>query len=330
MKKPILLPLLFISLLGLSGCDLFSGDSDNIHKTSFEAITGKFVLHDWADSRYEYHDTYFDIDGSKDNFSLKYYENGQLKREGKFNRVVTRKEKIGKIQDNLHFNVQVGNVYEHISTYSESLDPINQFRIIEEYYNSDQRYYLSELPYVMGTYVREGKEYKKESKTTESKDYTVPTSEHFTSALNGFYKLDDDHYFYFVYPIINDGYAKSYFQYYSSSLEKPLEGFAYGKYSSVQGQAEITFSYSRQVLIYTSKPDHEITMYFGYFEETNVHLVEHWGSVDFSDGVLNSFTFEHLSRPWTDAEMDKWTKDESYHLPDPIIYDYVGGTYIKQ
>ena len=32
----------------------------------------------------------------------------------------------------------------------------------------------------------------------------------------------------------------------------------------------------------------------------------------------------------TDEEWDLFTRDESYHMPDPIIYEYVGGTYTKQ
>lgn len=63
---------------------------------------------------------------------MKYYENGSLKREGVFQRIVTYPEKVGSIRDNLHFNIKIGNDTEHIGTYTESLDPINQFRIIEK------------------------------------------------------------------------------------------------------------------------------------------------------------------------------------------------------
>ena len=69
---------------------------------------------------------------------------------------------------------------------------------------------------------------------------------------------------------------------------------------------------------------------FGYntFDE-NDRMREHWGSIDFSDGQLKSFTFEHLSRSWTDDEWNKYLSDENYQLPDAILYDYVGGTYYK-
>jgi hypothetical protein len=69
---------------------------------------------------------------------------------------------------------------------------------------------------------------------------------------------------------------------------------------------------------------------FGYYTfDSSDNMIDHFGTVDFSNGVMNSFTFEHFSRNWTDQEWDLFTKDESYHMPDPIIYDYVGGTYAK-
>lgn len=329
-----LIKLFFIPLIviGVASCD-FSGDDPNIiHKESYEPITGKFVLFEATDKRLEDPNAYFEFDGSKGNFSMKYYENGELKKEGKFNRIVTRQEYVGKIKDNLHFNVQIGYNSEHIGTYSESLDPIDQFRIIEEYTGSETKYYYSELPYIIGTYVREGKEYKEEAKVSEGTDYSVPTVENFSCLLNGKYALSEDTYFYFVYPYKNDYYAKAYFQYFAPGLEKPLEGFAAGRtYTNLGSATEMIFTYSRQVSMYKAggKSD-EGGMYFGYYSiDSNDRLIEHWGSVNYQDGNLISFTFEHLSRTWTDAEMDKWTRDLDYQLPDPIYYEYIGGTYSK-
>lgn len=336
MKK--LVKLIFIPLMaiGLAGCDFLGGiaggDTDTIHKKSYEPITGKFVLYDATDKRLENPDAYFEFDGSQGNFSMKYYENGELKREGQFNRVVTREDYIGKIKDNLHFNVKIGNKTEHIGTYTESLDPIDQFRIIEEYTGSDTKYYYSELPYVVGTYVREGKEYKEEAKTTADTDYSVPTVENFTCLLNGKYALDEDTYFYFVFPYKNDYYAKAYYQYFSPALEKPLEGFAAGRtYTNIGDDTKMIFTYSRQVSMYKAGGStDEGGTYFGYYSvDSNDRLVEHWGTVDYADESLNAFTFEHLSRTWTDAEMDEWTKNIDYKLPDPIYYEYIGGTYSK-
>ena len=337
MKKSIRLLVIPLALFSLTGCSLFQdvfsgGDSDTVHKSSYEPITGKFVLYEATDKRIENADAYFELDGSKGNFSLKYYENGALKKEGKFQRVVTHEDYIGLIKDNLHFNVKCGNDYEHIGAYTESFDPLNQFRILEEYNGSESKYYYSELPFIMGTYVREGAEYKKEAKTTAETDYSIPTRESFTSELNGKYALDNDHYFYFVNPGINDYYALSYFQYYSSSLSKPIEGFAAGKtFANVDNVPTMIFTYSRQVSIYKAGGSSNIGgMYFGYYEVgADDRLIEHWGTVDYSDNQLKSFTFEHLSRTWTDAEMDEWTKNIEYKLPDPIYYEYIGGTYTK-
>ena len=321
-----------IVLGALSGCDMFDSSSSNIHKKSFEAITGKFVLHDVADQRMTETNAYFVIDGSKGNFSLKYYENDSLKKEGKFQRIVTYEEKIGKVQDNLHFNIKCETSIEHISTYTESLDPINQFRIIEEYNGKDEKYYLSELPFIMGTYVREGASYKEESLKEGETNYLNPTIDCFTSALNGRYELDADHYFYFVCPRINDYYAVSYFQYYSSSLDKLLEGFVYGKFYHVLADdtPQIYLSYSREVLFSKALQDKGNIVLFGYTTfDANDNMIEHRGTIDFENGVLNSFSFEHLSREWTEEEWDIFTRDQSYSMPDPIIYDYIGGTYSK-
>ncbi len=326
--------LIIVPLFTLTGCgisEIFAGDTDTIHKSSFEPITGKFVLREQEDERVAYTNTYFDIDGSKGNFTLKYYENGALKKEGKFQRIVTYQEKIGKVVDNLHFNVKCGNDYEHISTYTESLDPINQFRIIEEYTGSDKKYYLSELPFVMGTYVREGQQYKAETLNPSEEDYLTPTLKLFTSGLNGCYKLDEDHYFYFVFPKVNSHYAFAYFQYYSPSLSKPLEGFAQGKtFSEPQTRTCLFLTYSREVQFDKVYKDTANEVIFGYYSfDANDRMIDHFGTVYFSNGSVNSFSFEYFSRNWTDEEWDLFTRDESYHMPDPIIYDYVGGTYTK-
>ena len=314
----------------MTGCSLFSNNDSTIYKKSFEPITGKFVLYQADDERFTYTDTYFDIDGSKGNFSLKYYENGSLKKEGQFQRIVTWKEKIGKIYETLHFNVKCSDSIEHISTYTESLDPINQFRILEEYNGNDEKYYLSELPFVLGTYVREGQEYKAETLNPNETDYLTPTSEVYTSALNGTYKLNDDTYFYFVFPKKNSLYAFAYFQYYAPSLEKPLEGFAQRIRYNNNSVLSLYLTYSKEVLFDKCYKDLSHQVLFGYYtfdEEDN--MFDHWGTVDFSNGQINSLTFEHCSRNWTDEEWDLFTKDQSYHMPDPIDYRYIGGTYSK-
>lgn len=331
MKKIIRLLALPLLITALTSCDdIFGGNNSEIHTKSYEAVTGKFVLKEVTDKRVTIGDTYFDIDGSQGNFTLKYYENGTLKKEGKMNRVVTREKYLGEVKDTLHFNINCDGKSEHISTYAESLDPINQFRIIEEYVGSNYKYYLSELPFIMGTYVREGQELQEEKPTVSME----PTIENFNFALDGKYALDEQTYFYFVSPKANNfalGPHMSYFQYYSSSLTKPLEGFVNGKtYTNVDGQTRLNITYGHAVEESKAFKDTSETVLFGYYSfDENDRMVEHWGTVDFSNGELHSFSFERLSREWSEEEWDLFTKDESYHMPDPTISDYIGGTYTK-
>lgn len=340
MKKYIYIFSIVLTLFTVfvfSGCDIFSSDNDNIHTKSYEALTGKFILFNTYDNRISNPSAYFLIDGSSDNFSLKYYENDQLIKEGKFEKIITYKDKIGYWTDNLHFNIKCGNDYEHISTYTESFEPINQFRIIDEYKGGkdDRKYLYSELPFILGTYVREGVSYKEENSNLNSPDYTVPTLENYTSELNGKYQLDEDHYFYFISPNAyeskNGPYKNSYFQYFSSELSKPIEGFAHGiTYKESIAPPRIYLTYSTKSSYYESLEDTINALMFGYntFKEDDT-MIDHYGSIEFKDGKLNSFTFEHLSRSWTEEEWNKYLSIEDYNLPDAIIYEYKGGKYIK-
>ena len=338
--KVMSLPLLVISL---TGCDLieeiFGGDKEGQYTKEFNEITGKYVLYENEDKRFTYTDTYFEIDGSKGNFSLKYFENGKLKKEGSIAKIVTRKEDIGKWSDNLHLNVKVGKTNDHICAYTESLSPINQFRIIDEYYNpGDAKYYLSELPYVMGTYVREGEKFVEEKPNTNKTDYLIPTEKDFTAAINGKYALDDEHYFYFLnsrgFSTADGSLCESYFQYYSSALDKPIEGFIWG--FSAEGSDKVRrkdffIRTYRDSVNWGKEQPGRISFYYNTFEGhgEDTEMLFHYGEIDFSNGVLNSFTFEHLSRPWTEEEWKPYLSGKVDRLPDNILYDYVGGTYTK-
>ncbi|MBE6603948.1 MAG: hypothetical protein IJC95_05560 [Clostridia bacterium] len=344
MKKYIKLFLIFLIVLSffvLTSCEAMRGimgnDNDKIHTDSYEPVTGRFYLYEAADERITCTDTYFDIDGSKGNFFLKYYENGVLKKQGEFQKIITYTDRVGYWSDNLHFNIKCGDTYEHIGTYTESFDQINQFRIIDEYSGgkTEAKYYYSELPFVLGTYVREGAAYVEESPNINNPDYTVPTLENYTSELNGKYELDEDHYFYFIsprgYALQNGPYLNSYFQYFAPELDKPLEGFAHGiTYKDSLAPPRLYLTYSCESSYYKSLEDTEKALMFGYttFQDDDT-MIDHYGSIDFSNGKLNSFTFEHLSRSWTEEEWDTYTKSSNYQLPDAVIYDYVGGTYKK-
>lgn len=333
--------LIVLSIFTMASCGfldgLLSGADDGVYTKEYEAISGKFYLYEPIDERISVSDTYFEIDGSKGNFSLKYYENGSIKKQGDFNKIVIKEEKIGYWTDNLHLNLRCGDSYEHIGAYTDSFEPLNQFRIIDEYSGgaNEKKYYYSELPFVLGVYVREGEEYVEESKNLNQIDYTVPTLDNYTSELNGKYQLDEEHYFYFVSPkayVSVDGpYLNSYFQYYAPELDKPIEGFAHGiTYKNSIAPPRIFFTYSQKSSYYKTLEDTERALMFGYsvFDDED-NMIDNYGSIDFSNGKLNSFSFEHISRSWTEEEWDEFTSKPDYKMPDPIIYEYIGGTYYK-
>ena len=201
----------------------------------------------------------------------------------------------------------------------------------EEYTGSETKFYYSELPYIIGTYVREGKEYKKEVKTSMDIDYSIPTVENFTCLLNGKYALDENHYFYFLNPrawIVPNGSLKpSYFQYYSSELSKPIEGFIYGYSSEYNQNGKIFYMRTYRDSVDWGKEGQEGRIIFGYSTFENGKMYNHYGEIDFSDGVMNSFTFTHLSRQWTDKEWEPYLSGQVDTMPDAVLYDYVGGTY---
>ena len=334
MKKLMKILCFPILTLVMSGCYMpWEQDTDEQHLRHYEPITGKFVLHDNLDKRYTYTDTYFIFDGTKGIMSVKYYENGELKREGNFNKIVTYEDRIGTWSDNLHLNIKIDSkTYDHISTYTESLEPINQFRILEEYKGFDKRYYLSELPYAMGTYVREGEEFVEEKYHNNEPDRIVPTEEDFTVALNGTFKLDDDHYFYFLNPRGwsmpgSAGYFyNSYWQYFAPTLEKPVEGFATARESGIEGRGfVINLKYNRNSVNEWKYTDQ--AYYMGYPYRDAQGIIDYkYGTIDYSDGVIKEFTFEKVSRNWTEGEWNEYVSGKA-DLPDPIQYDFIGGTY---
>ena len=334
MKKLMKIICFPILTLVMSGCYMpWEKDTDEQHLRSYEPITGKFVLHDNLDKRYSYHDTYFVFDGTKRVMTMKYYENGELKSEGQMNKIVTHEDRIGKWCDNLHFNFKIDSKnYYHMSTYTESFEPLNQFRVLEEYKGFDERFFLSELPFVMGTYVREDAEYKEEAYHTNKYDCLVPSDSRINIAFDGTFKMDDDHYFYFLSPrgwSLPDEYGyfyESYYQYYAPGLEKPLEGFAEGYLSSVEGRGYvINLEVNRNSVNDWKYPDQKLYMGYPYTDDRGI-LDYKYGTVDYSDGIVKEFTFEKISRRWSDGEWNKYMSGKE-DLPDPVQYGYVGGTY---
>ena len=332
MKKPMKFLCFPILALVLSGCYMpWEKDTDEQHLRFYEPITGKFVLHDNLDKRESYTDTYFIFDGTKGVMSMKYYENGKLKSEARINKIVTYEDKIGKWCNNLHFNFEIDKkTFYHMSTYTESFEPLNQFRVLEEYKGFDERFYLSELPYVLGTYVREDAEYKEERYHTNEYDCLVPSDSRINIAFDGTFKMDDEHYFYFLSPrgwTLPDEYGyfyDSYFQYYSPELEKPLEGFANGWKTENHGY-QINLKINRKSVNEWKYEDQMLYMGYPYRDERDI-LDYKYGTVDYSDGIVKSFEFEKICRHWSEEEWKKYVK-ENEDLPDPVQYGYVGGVY---
>ena len=193
-------------------------------------------------------------------------------------------------------------------------------------------YYLSELPYILGTYVREGEQFVAEKPHKNDVDRLTPSDDDFTVAIDGKYELDKDHYFFFLNPrgwsTPNGGFRPSYFQYFSSELDKPIEGFVSG-YKTEYNQSGKTFfmrTYRDSVDWLEDKPG---KMSFGYSTFENGRMIDHYGEVDYANGVLNSFTFEHLSRVWTEEEWRPYISGAVDTMPDAVLYDYVGGTYTR-
>ncbi len=169
---------------------------------------------------------------------------------------------------------------------------------------------------------------------THKSDYTSPNREEFTVALNGKFSLDEDHYFYFVHPKAWSGnsdtfYMKSYFQYFSPALDKPIEGFAHGKYSDILKKCRLLLSRGKKQYGVTDMYPDPINFGYYTFSEKG-DMIDHDGEVNFDGDRLLSFSFEHLSRAYTEEEWNRYLNDESYQLPNAIIYDFKGGTYIKE
>lgn len=147
----------------LTGCDaLFGKNNDTTrYDDKMESATGKWQLMDDED-------TYFVFDGSEKVMTFSYYEDGALKHSGKFRSiyksdpdaptplvfVLTRSDKENK---------------DWLNCYAENVDvEFSQFSITYEEEDlgvTDGTVYthiyrLSEMPYKVGTYLLENKEYK--------------------------------------------------------------------------------------------------------------------------------------------------------------------------
>ncbi len=169
MKKLLALLLVLFMTIGLSGCALMElfHDKDNVVNLGDGDRTAKWHLA-VNDNEYRPVDSaYFEFDKT----SFKYYENGLLKKEG-----THRITYYGVENSNtpLHLNLEFGkdntglSIFDYVDCYTEDKkDDLHQFTIISQGYHIEplrsggvpvRDYHLSDMPYALGTYVKEGKE----------------------------------------------------------------------------------------------------------------------------------------------------------------------------
>ncbi len=150
-------------LLAFTGCeDFFGGDSDTTrYNDEMESATGKWLL--LGDE-----DTYFEFNGSKGAMTFSYFEDGEIKYSGGF-RAIRRSDPDTSTPLSIMLTRIDKQNEDWLSCYVESLeDDFTQFSIMVEEEDlgvTDGTVYthiyrISELPYKLGTYVLEGREYK--------------------------------------------------------------------------------------------------------------------------------------------------------------------------
>jgi len=169
MKKILSILLAVLMTLGLSGCALFEflHDGDNIVNLGDGKTAVKWHLVSNDNALKPVSSAYFEFDQT----SFKYYENGVLKKEGTHRITYFGLENSNKP---LHFNLNFGkdengfSVYDYIDCYTEdNRKNLHQFTIISQGYHIEplrsggvpvRDYHLSDMPYALGTYLKEGTE----------------------------------------------------------------------------------------------------------------------------------------------------------------------------
>ena len=173
----ILLILVLFSVF-LTSCEsLFGKDSERTDfKDKMESSTGKWQLLDDAD-------TYFEFDGSEGAMTFGYYEDGALKFNGKFRANYNAADDAS---IPLSFNLTRSDKQSEdwLNCYVENFEmDFSQFTVIYEEEDlgvTDGTVYthiyrISEMPYRLGTYILEGKNYKNYSKNLfDDGTYRIP------------------------------------------------------------------------------------------------------------------------------------------------------------
>ena len=196
MKKTIKLFSIFCLILVLcsslfAGCDLFGGGSDGVERYNDEltSATGKWFLMDDSD-------TYFEFDGTKNVMTVKYFEDGAFKYDGKFRAiykglgddVVTPLTYVVKRSD----KAKEDWINCYVENFKQDFTQFTIMNIEEDLGMIDASLYshvyrISELPYKMGTYILEGKEFKQESDNYKyAKEFYIPSGTYSLSSGESF------------------------------------------------------------------------------------------------------------------------------------------------
>ena len=182
MKSIFFVSLLFTCLVG---CEAFGGGLAKNYDKEYTPTTGKFCF---VDENHQATDSYFIFDGTKNVMSFEYFEEGNKKLSGTFRFVVpSEKGKDRTYCFSYCLDKKDGEKEDVLTCYSDNFsddDTFTQFTIMQEekkFTNSDKKvdfhtYRLSELPYKMGTYVKEGSSYVEEKDEYKYADiYFIPS-----------------------------------------------------------------------------------------------------------------------------------------------------------
>ena len=305
---------LFIPLmtLSLSGCAFFE-TAENKQKVVDLGDGDSFVKWSLVENNNEYHQVqsaYFEI--SKD--TIKYFEDGTLKKEGEVNAVYFGAESTtSPLVIQLEFSV---NEYDNLYCFTEDeKEDVHQFTIMAEGYKVKalrlgsvpiRDYHLSEMPYAMGTYVKEGSE-RYAYKNSTDKDITADKlrGSFVDTSGNKFYFLNNCFYQQNGYYLLN---ANVYFRYENKANDVFLEGtIRLSYYDSWELNRKVDVA-----ILYVMHGQSEPAAEKGVVLDPDYHLIDFIfaqdGSLSFSEG---SYFYDVRECDW-----------------DPS--NFVPGTYIPQ
>lgn len=314
MKKIIALIIAFVTVFGLSGCAFFEIFDDNSNIVDL-GDGESYVRWNLVENDNEYstvESAYFEFNSE----SFKYYEDGVLKKEG------THRITYSGVENTiapLHINLDFGkdesglSIFDYLDCYTEDeKDNLSQFTIMRMGYHIDpprsggvpvRDYHLSDMPYAIGTYVRESAE--KQHYENDKADYLG------VSKLDGTFIDENGNKLYFV----NNSYSSDaesvhyniYMRYENNVDGNYIEGTIYLSYYNEFESGK----HHDVALIYVMHGEGEPS------EESGVTVEADYELMDFTLGEDGSISFAFA----------KYFDEASECDYDPG--NFVGGTYYK-